>query len=202
MKKIFVIAAMAVVALAFQSCENASSLAKKLIGGWSGAPERLFDAGASSATVIETFSFAPADTIKNGGQLTITALISVTGAMNGAEGIIQPVSLTASGYATLTGTWKAISADRIEVTLDPEAMTVNVDPSAVVINANAATGTAAAPDVDNLRPQLAQSISAQMRKAVEARYADVETLNGVSLKDNTLKFKINKTAYTLTRQAE
>lgn len=202
MKKIFLIAAMAVVALAFQSCENASSLAKNLIGGWSSAPERLFDAEASSATVIETFSFAPVDTIKNGGQLTITALISVTGAMNGAEGIIQPVSLTASGYATLTGTWKAISADRIEVALDPETMTVNVDPSAVVINANAATGTAAAPDVDNLRPQLAQSISAQMQKAVEARFADVATLNSVSLKDNTLKFKINKTAYTLTRQTE
>ncbi|MBD5185033.1 MAG: hypothetical protein HDS92_00300 [Bacteroidales bacterium] len=202
MKKILPLLSLLAIGAAFQSCDNASTLSKELDGSWSGAPEPLFDSGASSATIIETWTFAPSDSSDTSGSLILTALTSVTGSISGAEGISVPVSVTASGYATVTGTWEALSVDRVNVALDPSSMTVKVDPDAVIINADVIGDAAAAPNVATLRPQLAESIKTQMEKAVSQRYADINQLTSVSVTDNssTLKFKVNKTSYSLTRQ--
>lgn len=203
MKRYLTIAAISIAALAFQACDSASSLAKSLTGAWSGAPERLFDANTSSGTIIETYSFAPDDTIENGGAVTISALMSVTGAIEGTPGITEPVSLTASGYAMISGTWQAISADRVELTLDQNTLTVKVDPDAVVLNADMLTGGSAPASVASLKPKLAESISSQLREATARRFKPQMTLTSVTVKNaNTLKFKIDKTAYTLTRQPD
>ncbi|MBD5317115.1 MAG: hypothetical protein HDS11_05560 [Bacteroides sp.] len=202
MKKILPLLSLLAIGAAFQSCDNASTLSKELDGSWSGAPEPLFDSGASSATIIETWTFAPSDSSDTSGSLILTALTSVTGSISGAEGISVPVSVTASGYATVTGSWEALSVDRVNVALDPSSMTVKVDPDAVIINADVIGDAAAAPNVATLRPQLAESIKTQMEKAVSQRYADINQLTSVSVTDNssTLKFKVNKTSYSLTRQ--
>lgn len=201
MKKILTLVAAAAIGIGFQSCDNASSLSKDLEGAWAGAPERLFESDASTGTIIETFTFVPVDTIKDGGNVTITSLMSVTGAVSGAEGITQPISVTASGSATISGTYHALSADRVELALDENSLSVKVDPDAVVINADALTGDSAPANVATLKPGLAQSISLQFNAAVRQRYTASETLRSLSIKDaTTLKFKIEKTQYTLTRQ--
>lgn len=186
------------------SCSGASSLSKKVEGSWAGVPERLFDAEASSATIIETFTYTLSDSVDNGGNVTLTSLVSVTGAITGAEGITQPVSLTASGSATILGKWTAVSGDKIEISLDTTTMTVNVDPDAVVVSTNVLSDS---PNSDSasltgMKPQLAQSISAQLRKAVSERYGDSMTLSDVSVDDDNarMKFKVNKITYTLSRQ--
>lgn len=185
-------------------CSGGSSLSEKLAGRWAGVPERLFDTSASSATMIETYSFAGSDSIENGGSVTISALISVTGAISGTEGITQPVSLTASGYATISGTWQALSSDKAALHLDANTLSVTVDPDAVIVSSDMLSESA---DSDNarltsLRPQLSQSIAEQLRKAVSARYQPEITLTNVSIgNDNSrLKFKIDKISYTLSRQ--
>ena len=199
----YLIMAFAATALAFQSCDRASSLSKELDGGWSGNPERLFDTQASSGTIIETYSFTPVDTIDNGGDVTISSLMSVTGAVNGVEGITMPISLTASGYAMISGTWQAISADRVELVLDQNSLTVRVDPDAVIINADMLTGGSAPADLTALKPRLSRIISDQLRDAVVQRYKPEMTMTSVSVKDGTtLKFKIDKTPYSLARQTE
>ncbi len=201
MKKFAYLFAAASLALAFQACDNASSLSKDLEGAWTGNPDRLFDSQASSGTIIETFSFTPVDSVKDGGSVTVTSLLSVTGAVSGAEGITQPVSVTASGSASISGTYRCVSADRAEITLDPQTLTVNVDPDAVVVNADVLTGTSAPANMATLKPNLAQSIASQFRTAVSQRVPDSATLESLSIKDGTtLKFKIDKTTYTLTRQ--
>ncbi len=201
MKKLLILMAAAVAGFGFQSCDNASSLSKDLEGAWAGTPERLFESDASTGTIIETFTFVPVDSIKDGGNVTVTSLMSVTGAVSGAEGITQPVSVTASGSATISGTYRALSADRVELTLDENSLNVNVDPDAVVINADALTGGSAPANVATLKPGLAQSITSQFGAAVRQRYPSSETLRSLSIKDaTTLKFKIDKTSYTLTRQ--
>ena len=89
--------------LAVAGCSSAYNLAQKLLGAWSSVPERLIDTDASSATIIETYAFSPLDSVKDGGLIQLTSLISVTGAVQGTPGISTPVSLTASGYATVSG---------------------------------------------------------------------------------------------------
>lgn len=204
MKKAFYIFAAAALTLGIQSCENAASLARDLDGTWAGVPERLFETDASSGTVIETFTFAPADSVTDGGTVSISALTSVSGAVSGVVGITEPVSVTASGVASVNGSWKAISADRVELALDLGSMTVKVDPDAVVMNADILSDGPAPATMAQLKPQLAESIAAQLRKSIGERYAAMSQMDGVSIKDNgnTLRFKINKSSYSLTRQPD
>lgn len=81
-------------------------------------------------------------------------------------------------------------------------LVVNVDPEAVLISTNISD------DVDNavteqLRPQFAKSVRNQLLKAATERYSGVMKLNDVKIiDDTTLKFKLNKNPYTLTRQPE
>lgn len=122
--------------------------------------------------------------------------------MQGTPGISTPVSLTASGYATVSGKWTATSSEAVEITLDMSTLVVNVDPEAVLISTNISD------DVDNavteqLRPQFAKSVRNQLLKAATERYSGVMKLNDVRIiDDTTLKFKLNKNPYTLTRQPE
>jgi len=186
------------------ACSGASSLSEKITGRWAGVPERLFDTSASSATMMETYSFAASDSVENGGTVTVSALVSVTGAISGAEGISQPVSLTASGYAAVDGTWRAISGDKVELRLNMSTMTVAVDPDAVIVSSDMLSDS---PDSDSarltsLRPGLSKSIAGQLRKAVGKRYKPVMTLTNVAVDDHgsRLKFKIEKISYKLMRQ--
>lgn len=205
MKKIaYLIGAAACCVTLLAGCSGASSLSKNVEGRWAGVPERLFDTDASSATIIETYTFTPSDSVENGGNVTITSLVSVTGAISGAEGITQPVSLTASGYASISGKWTAVSDDKIDLALDSSTLTVNVDPDVVIVSTNVLSEN---PDTDsatltNMKPLLSQSISTQLRKAVGERYGSSMTLNDVSVdSDNArMKFKIDKITYTLSRQ--
>ena len=115
----------------------------------------------------------------------------------------MPISLTASGYAMISGTWQAISADRVELVLDQNSLTVRVDPDAVIINADMLTGGSAPADLTALKPRLSRIISDQLRDAVVQRYKPEMTMTSVSVKDGTtLKFKIDKTPYSLARQTE
>ncbi len=202
MKRLFGMFAAVSLLLAVAGCSSAYNLAQKLLGAWSSVPERLIDTDASSATIIETYAFSPLDSVKDGGLIQLTSLISVTGAVQGTPGISTPVSLTASGYATVSGKWTATSSEAVEITLDMLTLVVNVDPEAVLISTNISD------DVDNavteqLRPQFAKSVRNQLLKAATERYSGVMKLNDVRIiDDTTLKFKLNKNPYTLTRQPE
>lgn len=202
MKRLFGMFAAVSLLLAVAGCSSAYNLAQKLLGAWSSVPERLIDTDASSATIIETYAFGPLDSVKDGGLIQLTSLISVTGAVQGTPGISTPVSLTASGYATVSGKWTATSSEAVEITLDMSTLVVNVDPEAVLISTNISD------DVDNavteqLRPQFAKSVRNQLLKAATERYSGVMKLNDVRIiDDTTLKFKLNKNPYTLTRQPE
>ena len=202
MKRLFGMFAAVSLLLAVAGCSSAYNLAQKLLGAWSSVPERLIDTDASSATIIETYAFTPLDSVKDGGLIQLTSLISVTGAVQGTPGISTPVSLTASGYATVCGKWTATSSEALEISLDMSTLVVNVDPEAVLISTNISD------DVDNalteqLRPQFAKSVRNQLLKAATERYSGVMKLNDVRIiDDTTLKFKLNKNPYTLTRQPE
>lgn len=204
MKHACMILAAGALMVAAVSCQGPTELAGKVEGSWAGVPERLFDAGASSATVIETFTFARDDKAQqpDSGKLYMTSLMSVTAALPGAPGVVTPISVTASGYASVEGTWKAVSADKIDVSLDQSTLNVRVDPKDVLVSTDLMADADSA-SLMQTRPQLAASIRGQLHKVASERYRPQMTFSDVSITDNkTLKFKIDKSSYTLTRQPD
>lgn len=189
----------AAAAIGLFSCDNgAMRLSRDIEGSWSGAPEKLVQSGSSEATVIETYDFLGNDSI-NGGNIIINSILSVTGQITGSEAIVQPFSLTASGSATISGTWRAIDDDEISIALDPRTLQVNVDPDAIVLSSNILSGTEA-PSVDSIAPGIAAQIRSQMSQALEMRYLTIKHLDDVKIKDNILKYEIADIDYLLQRQ--
>lgn len=181
------------------SCDNgATRLSKEIEGSWSGTPEKLVQSGSSEATVIETYDFLGNDSI-NGGNIIINSIISVTGSISGSEAIVQPFSLTASGSATISGTWRAIDDDEISIALDSRTLQVKVDPDAVVLSSNIISGSEA-PSVDSIAPGIANQIRTQLSKALEIRYLTIKHLDDVKIKDNILKYEIADIDYLMQRQ--
>lgn len=199
---VYILLTVAAATATLSSCDSRGKLARELSGSWSGVPERLFDAPASSATILETYNFVPggdASAPADSGVVIINSMVSVTGAINGIQGISIPVSVTASGFATIRGAFTVTGGDKVELNLDRSTLTVKVDPEAVLLSTDM-TEDADNATVMKLRPQLAQSICAQLQKAVGERYGAAMTLDDVSVKDNTLSFKLNKTNYRFSRQ--
>lgn len=182
------IAAVALLA-GVSSCNEKSRLADEMTGTWSSAPERLMDNAASSATIVENYTF-----IRNGnetgGDVTLSALISVTGSISGTDAIIQPFSLSAGAIANISGTWSAIDDDEIRLDWNDSTLTVSVDPSAVTISVNNLTGKDI-PTVDSLRPQLAESIRAQIKQAVEVRFLGTRRFDDIKIKNGEMKYEVN-----------
>ena len=187
-------------AIGFQSCDDTARLIKDVTGTWSGAPEKLVDNSASSATIIDTYTFTAIPDTK-GGNVTITSLISVTGQIDGAQAIVQPFSLSASGTASIQGTWAAIDDDEIALSLEPKTLDVNIDPQAVVLSSSLLSGNTSAA-VDSMKPALVQTIKAQVQQAVTARYLSMKHLDDVDVKGSILKYEIGKHHYTMSRQGQ
>lgn len=187
-------------AIGFQSCDDTARLIKDVTGTWSGAPEKLVDNSASSATIIDTYTFTAIPDTK-GGNVTITSLISVTGQIDGAQAIVQPFSLSASGTASIQGTWTAIDDDEIALSLEPKTLDVNIDPQAVVLSSSLLSGNTSAA-VDSMKPALVQTIKAQVQQAVTARYLSMKHLDDVDVKGSILKYEIGKHHYTMSRQGQ
>lgn len=176
-------------ALLFASCQSSSKLADSIEGSWSGAPEKLIDNNASSATITETYTFLRENT-SNGGEVVVTALVSTTGAISGTEAIIQPFSVAAAATAQLSGTWEAKSNDEVSFTWNDSSLVVNIDPQAVTLSANTLNG-AESPSVESLKPQMAESIKAQLSQALEVRFLSVKKFSDIKFGDRVLNLKVN-----------
>lgn len=179
---------MAAAAVMLTSCDEKSKLADQMSGTWSSAPEQLVDNSASSATIIETYSFIR-DTDRAGGELTLTALISITGQVNGTDAFLQPFSMTAAGMASISGSWEAVSDEDVNIHWNDSTLSVSVDPSAVVLTSNVITGQTT-PQLDSIKPQLAQSINAQITQAVKLRFLGTRKFEDIKVRDGEMKYEV------------
>lgn len=197
-----VIASMAVIAvLSLASCDESSKLANSVAGTWSGSPRTLIDNSASSATLTESYSFLLDEGSTKGGSVMRTALISVTGQIQGTEAIIQPFALTAGATASIQGNWEASSDDDIHFTWIDSTLTVNIDPSAVTLSTNLLTGQER-PAIDSLKPQLAESIRAQVAQAIEVEFLGTRKFDDIKIKKNLMEYEVNDKDYIMAKQGE
>lgn len=85
------------------SCDSEARLAENITGTWAATPEKLIDSDAMSATAIRIIQFNPDADNNKGGDLQMTALVSITNAMsNKTPAIIESYTVSACGIDLLT----------------------------------------------------------------------------------------------------
>ncbi|MCC8070206.1 MAG: hypothetical protein LIO90_00185 [Bacteroidales bacterium] len=200
MRQLYSIALMVLATLALASCDDASRLADKIQGTWSGAPQRLTDNLSNELTVVNNYTFT-LDNGTKGGTFMLTAMVSATGAINNAQGIDQPFSLTAAGSATATGTWQATDGDEIAIIIDPQSIDVEVDPESVVLSNNMLTNVTTA-STDSLKPHVIMLIQGAFKRSLTTSIMELHHLDDVEIHDNTMKYEVGHKHFTMMREGK
>lgn len=200
MKKIFGILASAVILLSLSSCDSRQSLAKDINGSWSASPDRITETETMSTGVIRFIDFIKAPS-EAGGDVIISSLVSVSSQLPAGEEITEPISMTASGVASVRGTWVAQSDDEVVLVLDPESFNVQVDTSAVVLTANTVTGEQS-PDLASLKPSAVNMVRDQITRTVRNDFFSIQKIDDIKINGNMMSCEINNRDLTLRRQTE
>ncbi|WP_289861801.1 hypothetical protein [Duncaniella dubosii] len=203
--KSFITSACLFAALALVSCNDNARLASEVQGAWTGTPENFTDNSVVTATILETFDFVSDGTViakgSHGGSVVIAGMITASTQVVADAGLVEPLSLTATAKSTISGTWTVIDDDEIALSLNLQSLAVDVDPSTLVVEGNVLTGNDT-PKIDSIRPSVAATIGASMKRALENRYASFRHLDDVKVKGPLLKFEIGKMDCVFTRQGE
>lgn len=196
--KAYYFAGVLAIACTLASCNETERLAGQMQGTWTGAPDKLVDDHTSTSTYIPAYTFIK-DTDKNGGNVTVNAIITASGSIDGSTAIVTPFSLSASGEAMLTGTWQATDDDEVALLLDTNSITVNVDPDAVIMSVNS-LGEVGQPAIDSLKPQLVDVIQRQMTQAFRNKMLTVKKIDDIKIKNGFMSCEINDIDHTFQRQ--
>lgn len=158
-------------------------------GEWTGNPERLLDTGAASATMVRMMEFSPGE-VATEGTITMTAIITVENTMQFNESVVTPLTITATGTATITGTYQVRDHDDILVGLDATSLSVSVDPDAVQLNYNILSEDSA-PMVEKLKPGAAVLATQQINRAAQNAFANITEIEDIHIKNNTMRCEIS-----------
>ena len=199
MKKIIMMSvALAAASLLFSSCDNKEKLSKALNGVWAGAPEQITDTGAAKASMIRSFEFTPTGN-SGEGNVTMTVFITVENTMPASDSIVTPLTITATGSATLTGVYQATDDDEIKVNLDASLPTVDVDPDAVQLNYNVLTD-ASASNVTALKSGAEILVRQQVSHAAQKVFSDLTEIDDIKISRNLMSCETNHKDLTFRRQ--
>lgn len=200
MKKILYLALPALLAATVSSCDEKARLASDIEGSWSGTPERIYVSDAASSTITRIFTF-----VKGGNDTPATVIADVTfsteQAVQPSDSIVQPVTITAAGSATISGTWSAIDDDEIAIVFDYSTMKVDVDPEAVAVDYDILSSTDT-PQLEALRPAMAQSVKTHLTRVMTQSVFDFARLDDIKIKGNIMSCEINKKDLTFHRSAQ
>lgn len=200
MKKILYLALPALLAATVSSCDEKARLASDIEGSWSGTPERIYVSDAASSTITRIFTF-----IKGDSNAPATVIADVTfsteQAVQPSDSIVQPVTVTATGSATISGTWSAIDDDEIAIVFDYSTMKVDVDPEAITVDYDILSSTDT-PQLEALRPAMAQSVKTHLTKVMTQSVFDFARLDDIKIKGNIMSCEIHKKDLTFHRSAQ
>lgn len=189
MKKVLIaLCCMGAMLTVVSSCDSKGRLAEAVEGEWTGNPERLLDTGAASATMVRMMEFSPGE-VATEGTITMTAVITVENTMQFNESVVTPLTITATGTATITGTYQVRDHDDILVGLDATSLSVSVDPDAVQLNYNIISEDSA-PMVEKLKPRAAVLATQQINRAAQNAFANITEIEDIHIKNNTMRCEI------------
>lgn len=198
MKKIFGTIAAAMMMIGLSSCDGRQTLAKEINGSWSASPDRITETATMSTGVIRIINFVRTPS-EAGGDLIMSSLVSVSSQLPRTDSVAQPVSMTASGIASIRGTWAAQDDDEIIVVLDASTFNVEVDSSAVVLSSNYVFNESTS-DLATLKPSAVEMVRNQITQAVRDDFFSIRKIDDIKIKDNMMSCEINDEDFTMRRQ--
>ena len=128
----------------------------------------------------------------------VNALITASGTTDGSNAIVTPYSLSASGRATLSGSWRATDDDDVALILDTNTLNVTVDPDAVIMTVNT-IGETNQPAIDSLKPQIVNVLQMQMSQAIRNKLMTIKRIDDIKIRHDMMICEINDTDYTFQR---
>ncbi|MCF0219832.1 MAG: hypothetical protein HUK14_08625 [Muribaculaceae bacterium] len=191
MKKI--IGIFVIAALALTSCQSSSELAKTLTGSWTVSPQHLFNNINGDATLTQSYTFE-APKAQGEGTVTVTAAISIARILQptNMSDSIQPITLTGTGSATISGTWRAKDGDEVDIYFDLQTLSLEVDPQGLTTTTNM-NDESANSDQTTLAPLNAQEVASfheQMLTALKTYYSSDEVeLDDITFVDYKAVFR-------------
>lgn len=178
--------------VATTSCNEQASLANKLSGSWVGTPERVETTDARTTTTItQSLSFALENGSKISGPVEASAQFTVESGTPLTATTVQPIAMTVSGVATISGKWEAIDDDEVAVRYDFSSMKVSVDPSDVVLEYNIATQSSAPVD-STLTPSMVAAIKASLERVFHNQIFNYAKIDDIKIKGPLMSCEINK----------
>lgn len=201
MKKIILgLVAVGAAMLTLSSCDSRKKLSDSVAGIWAGTPEMVPNADAERTTVTRLLEFVPSATAPGEGKVIMTAYITVDNTVPSNDSIVTPLTVSASGTATISGVYQAKDDDEMVVVLDASTLNVEVDPEGVQLNYDVLTQQDASV-VDTLRPAMAARAKIQMSAIAQNLYMGINEIDDIKVKDGTtMKCEIKDVDYTFSLQ--
>ena len=179
MKKITLLC-MVALAATVSSCDKRPDVS----GRWVGEPTRVQVSGTATATSTTTIDFA-AD-----GTVNFTSMVDFTEPMAERVAIDAPYGISVAATASISGSWQFVEHedDEIAIIFDDSTLRVDIDPEAVEFTRNVITD-AQEPQVDSLKPALADTYRRMLTPAMRAEFATYSRLEDVKTKAPFLRFE-------------
>lgn len=184
MKKTLLAITAAAAVLGLASCDSRPDVA----GSWYGEANLPIEGAAT------TYANVVYDLNADGGAVA-SYTINFTKALPQSTQIVSPYQTSVSATATINGTWQwlADEDDELALSFDPSTLTVTVDPEALEMRTNVITDEQA-PELDSLRPQIANLYCADVENAIRA-HASSLVLDDVKADGKQLTFEIGDKKY-------
>lgn len=180
----------AVAMLALVSCNEKAKLAADIEGSWNGVAERVPSSDAkATVTVTREFTFKLDSADKTSGTVVATVPFSIETGTPLMAAEVQPIAVTASGTATINGTWKALDDDDVSVVYDMSSLAVDVLPQETDLLYNVATGESA-PVEDAVKPVVAEAIKRLVKRDFPVYVFNYAKISDIKVKGNLLSCEI------------
>ena len=187
------------------ACLTACSGHPDVEGQWTGQPTKLAQTGTEDVSgilvnsqVATNMIFTPSEGDSSKGSVTLNSDVTVMDEIGPNDLIVQTYELSVAATTSIQGTYTFIDDDDMAVVFDNSTLVVNVDPKAVTFNMNAITG-GQDPQLDTLKPQLAQSYSVSIGNEMRAYYSTFQHIDDIYVKNGIMTCEINDRDYTFNQ---
>lgn len=184
---------------ALTSCNSRAKLAESVQGQWTSNPERVLDTGAAMATVVRIMEFTEGATSTE-GSVTMSALITVENTMPFNDSIQTPLTISATGTATITGVYQAKDDDELLISLDATSLSTDVDPEGVQMNYNIISESSGS-TTEKLRPAAIVLATQQINRAAQNLFTNVSKIDDIKVQGNLMKCEIGHKDLVFSRES-
>lgn len=188
-----------VAAVAMVSCDSKGRLAENVEGSWTSTPEQLQNTPGTQSTLVRVLDFKRTQGTSE-GTVTVKALITVDNVVGGDAQPAAPMSVTASGVATINGHYQAKDDDDLLVSLDYTTMNVSVDPQGVMLSVNPLSQTET-PDVEKLKPAAVQLATQQVTRAAQSAFSNMSEIEDIKINKSMMSCEIGHKDLTFRKTA-